>query len=460
MSICQGSPDPAYVGCFASKPDGTFYQPSETCSAEPPTCSPTPATMTFNSNGPDAFPAACWRPFLNDGNPFNQPIPDTAKTNHVDATKSSRLQTVLTQWGNPQEILGRLDGHAGEPTYYAQVTDPTYTIKCANDFEGGALDGSCPVNDQPVHIPKWAMPEGGKLIADITRGVARPDAHLTVIDPPSANPRYEWDIWQVQAPQQSPQPTTLPQTDGVITVSYANRIPLTNNGLHNARAGTAAWFANTLGRIRVEELEAGQINHALMMDIPCHNDFDGPARLAASTERRGVVFPAAAKGRWCSTPPEKPGDVDYRPYAPNAPAMGAHIFYDLTAAQIDALRRPSDNSPLPAWKRTILKALNQYGAFVGDTAGSWGFEVESGYQYYSTPSGVRRWYDTGRNLGWRLYWGEDGVEGTGDDRYLGRLQERVFPDNHATDEDATVINFAAHLKVLDPCVSQKTCSSP
>ncbi|MCQ7030002.1 hypothetical protein MRO55_26225, partial [Escherichia coli] len=49
----------------------------------------------------------------------------------------------------------------------------------------------------------------------------------------------------------------------------------------------------------------------------------------------------------------------------------------LTEAQISALN-------VPAWKKTILRAMARYGLYVGDTGtSSWGIQLESGTTYTS-----------------------------------------------------------------------------
>ena len=153
---------------------------------------------------------------------------------------------------------------------------------------------------------------------------------------------------------------------------------------------------------RLEELEAGEINHALYLVIACHNTFEGPARPTAGgvSGDAGVVHPAAALGRRCLDVPAYAWSV----FNANAPAMGAHFFYDRTPEEIDGdganpLEYP-DGGQLPAWKRTILKALSRYGAFVSDTGGSppdggtfvrdgLSFEHENSYQYAQQDGGVR-----------------------------------------------------------------------
>lgn len=405
----------------------------------PATCNPTPATMTFTAQGPQTWPAACFRPFEVPGNPFYREIPATARTNQLRSGYQDVVTHLLTTWTHG-ELQGRLDGMSGEPTYYSQASDPEYTIHCANDPYEIPSQPICPaVEGMTIHIPSWAKPEGGLPDPGAAASATNPrrDAHISIVDQANG---VEWDFWQVQT---SPLPSS-PNPDGSkpqIVASFVNRIDLTGDGLYpyGVRGATAAGYANRLGRIRLEELQAGEINHALFMYIPCHNLTEGPARGQPSTDPAdffGVVYPASAKGRQCADSTE----------ASVAPAMGAHFFYDRTPTQIDALN-------IQPWKKTLLKALSRYGAFVGDTAGFWGFEQESSYQYSSVTDGEKRWYNFGAANNWNQWYGDSSDPG---DRYFGKLFEKNA-DGSLTAETQE-INFAAYLKILNPCVSQGQCT--
>lgn len=418
------------------------------CTKSPPptACDPKLQTMSFTPDGPSTWPAACWKPFDTATNPFVRPIPQSAKSNQLHAN-SSLIVTQLLAGGRPGEFQGRLDGHAGEPTYYSQPSDPQYIIRCRND-PFGAPNGHCAaLEGNAVRIPTWALPEGGEASNAAVDG---PDSHMTIIDRTDG---VQYDFWQVQTAPLPPSPMPgggLPE----VTISAGNRISLDSSGIYEmgtqtpssvgvGRNGTAGYFAGQQGKVRLEELKGEEINHALFMLLRCHNDFE---------EGTGVVYPAAGPGgRKCTGP--------FASENANAAAMGAHFFYDRTPEQIDNLRR-ADGTPLPAWKRALLKALSRYGAFVGDTAGRWGFDQEAGYQYSSVTNGARSWYDYGAIQDWQLWWGPDGTQNTGDDRYYGRLYDLPGGGgSQASDiEDRAIIDFDAYLKVLKPCVSQGTCA--
>lgn len=411
-----------------------------------PACSETLADMQFASAGPTSWPGACWRPFDTPTNPFVRPIPESAKENQVHSNSANIVSQMLAG-GRPGELLGYLNGHAGEPTYYSQSTDPQYVIRCRND-PFLAPDGHClAIEGKTVRVPSWALPENGFAS---TATVDGHDGHMTIIDRAEG---VQYDLWQVQT---APLPAS-PAAGGALpelVVSAGNRIALNSSGLYAVgqqtttsfgvgRNATAGYFAGQLGKIRLEELEAGEINHALFMLAVCQNTFENG---------NGVVYPAAGPGgRKCTG--------SFAGLNANAPAMGAHFFYSRTPEEIDSLVR-ADGSPLPLWKRAILKALSRYGAYVGDNAGTWGFDQEASYQYSSATNGARRWYDYGQSQGWGLWVGPDGQTGTGDDRYYGRLYDLVGAGGALPGdvEDRAIINFEAYLKVLKFCVSQGTCS--
>lgn len=375
---CGGSAPCTGGGTRACNPDCSV-QAVQACFG----CNPAPGTMTFNVDGPNEWPAACWGPFNNNSNPFYREIPATAKVNQVDARSFDIVQQMLTQW-RAGELQGRLDGKSGEPTYYSDSTMPAYTLKCRNDPYGAS---QCPpgVEGSIVTLPEWALPEGGSGVIPGTPQDPGPDGHVTIVDQAS---NIVYDLWQVQT---APLPAVSATPPPDLIASWANVRPLTGDGLYpfGQRAAIAAGWSNLLGRIRLEELQAGEINHALFMYVVCHNGVDGPARGQVSGANVGVVFPATGQGRPCNSSPAHSG------FEAKAPPMGAHFFYNLTPQQIDELN-------IQPWKKTILKALSRYGAFVGDTADNWGFEQESSYGYSSVENGARRWYDFGAVSGWTV----------------------------------------------------------
>jgi len=115
---------------------------------------------------------------------------------------------------------------------------------------------------------------------------------------------------------------------------------------------TAAWFNNMAGAIRLQELEAGEINHALF--------------LYTNRTWSDAVYPAHATTTAVRCP---------SPQA--APPLGAQLQLDPDYVL---------PSGLPQWKYPILRALQTYGAYVDDTGAysrsiSFGIQLESGQHY-------------------------------------------------------------------------------
>ncbi len=116
-----------------------------------------------------------------------------------------------------------------------------------------------------------------------------------------------------------------------------------DGGLHGYALGgsfsTGDWSPWTCF-LRMSELQAGAVNHALSLRAYC----------SASQ----VVFPTLRyPGTQCVSLGEDGG---------HPPPVGALFFLDYTPAQILAMR-------LPAWQETLLTTLSTYGGYFSQTAG-------------------------------------------------------------------------------------------
>jgi hypothetical protein len=235
---------------------------------------------------------------------------------------------------------------------------------------------SCEVEGHSLRIPRGARPASG------------PDAHMAVIEPDG----WEYDFWQVR---------DKPDGGGTLVVSHGGRTRYRGDGLESD--ATAAEFGLAAGVIGGEEMQLGLIDHALFVHARCTSGVS--------------VYPAApgTTGTVCSD-------------RTNAPPLGARLWLSMTDSQISAL-------PVPAWKKTILRALHRYGGYIGDTTGgrvSWGIQALSGSSYTSF----------GRADPWVGYARRAGVE-----RWDGL---------YFFDVDAGV-NWARYLKVIDPCTARGSC---
>ena len=298
------------------------------------------------------WPGSCWRPYAATS-PFNRPIP----ANPPLLANSAQIVQRLLSWGGPQKLLA---GHADtsedyfHPLYYAQPSDPLYTVHCTR------WTRDCPVEGAKLRIPGAARGAGGD------------DGHMTVIDQVDG---WEYDFWQV---------ADKPALGGTLTVSHGGRTRIDGDGLGSN--ATAAWFGLAAGIIRGPEVEAGVIPHALFSQVKCSGGY--------------AVYPARAgtAAAPCS---------NFGASNTDAPPLGARIQLAMSDAEIDAL-------PAPDWKKTILKALAHYGLIVGDTMNnhsSWGLQGESGSSYtsfgaidpWATIAGGMDGLDIGSGVDWSRF---------------------------------------------------------
>ncbi|GGQ85632.1 hypothetical protein [Couchioplanes azureus] len=367
-----------------------------------PGSSCTPAWGTF---GPGAWPPACWRPF-EANSPFNTRIPPNPRLiERADAIKARILGDISAR-DYPGHIVADPRGVGGEPTYYAQPGDPSYVIDCLS------YGGNCTIDGMSVRIPAQAAPEGG------WSAPAGADRHLTVVDQSTG---WSYDMWQVRG-------SGLPAPGGTLQISFGGRSrivgectpgkPADGTNCEPDRSvghGTAAHVAGLAGRVRVEELQAGRIDHALNIVLECDNGGE-------------PVYPARGKGQPCAN------TVD-------APPMGALLQLDMTPQQIDAL-------PVQPWKKVFLRAMAEYGMYFGDTGSQnlFSIEVESGNQYtaFGKPD---PWLAYGQ-ANWEPYT-SDGVTS-----YVAKLYNRPGDPDPNLDWMKAVWS---HLRVLHPCVAERTC---
>ncbi len=322
------------------------------------------------SFGVDAWPGGCWRPY-SDSSPFNRSLGASPR---VDAGSDAVVDRVMG-FGPLQHLVagqaGRKDDW-GHPTYYSKPSDPEFTLSCTEDW------GRCDVEGMRIRIPDQARAPGGS------------DGHMTVVDQVSG---WEYDMWRV---------TSKPRGGGTLEFAWGGRTRIDGDGLGSN--AVAARFGNMAGKLRAEELEAGEINHALFMVVNCDSG--------------EFVYPAAQSGRECSSIGKSNKD---------APPMGARFQLEMSDAEIAAL-------DVPVWKKTILRAMAHYGMYVGDTGGSWSIKEESGLTYTSFGR-ADKWVELAK-------------------RYQ---VPRYEPDNNWIYNLRDDVDWASRLRVIDPCEAQGTC---
>jgi hypothetical protein len=232
----------------------------------------------------------------------------------------------------------------------------------------------------------------------------------------------EYDLWQVQAT------SPLPASGGPLTVGSGGTLPLSGPGLSASVTGTAAQVANSIGRIRIEELKAGRINHAIAIVVNCDNG--------------QTVYPATGPGRPIGV--SGPSGASHCAQTADAPPLGSLFQLTLTPAQIAALPGVAD------WQKTILRAMHEYGMYFVDTGarGSlFNVETEAGIMYTSQGA-ADPWYEFFRGLNQAgpannvAYYVPPGAA-PGEHEYVGRLRANV--------------DWYAHLRVVAPCAVDPAC---
>ncbi len=311
----------------------------------------------------------CWRPY-SDSSPFNRTIAPNAPL----ASNSAAMVSTLMSYGTPDNLLAgeSSSNDGGRPLYYSKPTDPLFTLHCTQSW------GVCPLEGANIHIPDGAAPSGSS------------DAHLTVIDQLSG---WEYDMWTV---------TSVPHGGGVLSFAWGGKTRIDGDG--RGSSAVAAGYGSAAGIVRAEELQAGQINHALFLNVKCDSGH--------------FVYPAAQSGRSCA-------DIGLPTGA--APPMGSRFQLAMSDDQINGLA-------VPDWKKTILRAMAHYGLILGDTGGDWGIAKESGAAYTSLGQ-PDPWVAFAKKVG-APYYGPD-------NDYVFNLRDGV--------------DYAHNLRVVDPCVSQGTC---
>lgn len=303
---------------------------------------------SFGEFGVGRWPPACWRPF-GSNSPFNRRV---ASRPRVQGNSAAIVARLLRDRSMNPRLLASVPGTRsdfGHPIYWSRADDPVFRIRCTTPYDTCRRNR---VEGRSVRIPDLARPAGGS------------DSPLSVIDQ-AAN--LETDFYSV---------TRKDRGGGVIEARVAYQGPVV--GPRATGLGfcvTAACFSDHAGIVRAAELEAGRIDHALTVSVPC---------------TRGTVRPARGRAYQC-------------PDRRSAIALGQRLWLDMDERQIAARR-------FPRWKQAILRAWHRYGAFVADTHGN-SFVVlteESDLSYTSF----------GRRPRLIDFFESQGAEAAGDYRYL------------------------------------------
>lgn len=304
-------------------------------------------------------PPATWRPFA-DSSPWNTPIPDVP----VVASDSTAVITWLNSLGGPVDRdmgVGGTTSDFDHPWYAALSNSPLQRVK----MSAGSRDPSVPfsgvvtgsrlvasaLHNRKIPVPTIATPAGGT------------DGHLVIM-----TATHSFEMWQANS--------WAPGT-GRYGCAAGGVFDLNGSGTSiDGHAATAAGVSLLAGQIRLCELQAGYIPHALA--------------IITKYVRRNV-FTGAAIGAATPDPTTTAGDANDL----QRPVTGYHLQLNYTASEINALS-------VPSWKKTILQAMREYGMIIMDTGGSsWTLQFESGAM--DTARGqTDRWRTFAAAQGWAL----------------------------------------------------------
>jgi hypothetical protein len=262
-------------------------------------------------------PAATWRGFT----AFN-PMPAAegfwGPESFINKRPSGYKETengkeIVKFVGKPETIW--TNGGYDRPVYYASLTDPVLEVS-------GIKYGTW-ANGLKIHLPALAKP-ALEPCWPVTPTTCGGDHHLTVVEPNGT----EYDFWEVQ------QIGSGKFVAG--GAGYASNFGASSGVSEREAGSTASGFNNTTGVIRPEELAAENIHHALAGPVSftrsgCHV---GPAKGSDGTS--GNIY---------------------------SPCQGQLLKLEIPDAEINA------NSALPAWQKTILRALSDFGYRVDDSCG-------------------------------------------------------------------------------------------
>ena len=268
--------------------------------------------------------ASATRPFAATS-PFNVPIKAGPQ---LDA-KSAAMVARASRDG---QVYANLYAY-GIPVYSATTSTPRHSIACA--MEG--TWGHCPLSDRPMAIPTDAQPSTGT------------DGAMVVTEPDGSIGEY----WQAA------------RSGGGWTASWGAVNSMSGSGWGGASTGAGA--SRLGGVIRVSEISAGVIDHALVVqtDTACASVFRAPALKTDGDSTRSDCLPEGAR------------------------------------LQLDPSIDVSRIAGITPGEKAVARALQRYGAYVIDRGGaplSMSFEVAPD----ATPSSPGSAY-AAAGLSWDYY---------------------------------------------------------
>jgi hypothetical protein len=269
--------------------------------------------------------------------------PERGRTAAKPFKPGARWYSKTSPWNTPIQAGARVDARSAEMvrTLIDATQDQGMTVAA------GAW--TVPVYRAPPGTARYdvrmtaSWARGRTLFGVPIPANARPDSeedgHMVVLD---LERGCEYDFWVARK-----------TSSGGWTAGTVARVPLNGSGV-TTNGARAASFALGAGLIRPGELMRGKINHALVFAYP--------------HVKRGTLVRPATSG---SGPSSDPGAIPY----------GARVRLDP--------RLDLDSLSLKPWQRTIAKALQTYGMYLGDVGGTLSLYA----QHTRTVNGQYPWGD-------------------------------------------------------------------
>jgi hypothetical protein len=262
---------------------------------------------------PTSTPGSVWRPF-NASSPWNTPIP-------ANPALEPDSQALINAFRSSSPFGEHLDVNIARfsiPLYQATTGTPLQSVAVGLGGEGWGQGGLNAVGQMP--IPPGAKPDESF------------DAHMTVL---SADRTQEYACWAMNfnGSRAGAWYAQLCATSDLTGSGVRPPAPSANPwwAAHGARA---CGFPLVAGLIRADEIRAGRIDHALVF-----------------------AYPALRKNRF--TPPASINSSDGANYGI---PCGGRIQFD---PSVDVTKLGLSPAGV-----TIMRALQQYGAYVGDYSGA------------------------------------------------------------------------------------------
>jgi len=270
-------------------------------------------TQTNADGGSTLTSASGWRPF-SDNSPWNTAIPNNPTLKSDSADLVNRFMT-SSQW---PFLSVNITGYS-IPLYWADSSTQSFAMPV--DYGGQGWQGSNTTANMP--IPAQAEPD------------PQSDHHMLVI---SADRKTEYGCWNVSHSGSSWHAGVCATAD-LTDTGVRPPAGVGNTQWWQAAGSRACGFPLVAGLIRVEEIQAGRIAHALVVAYP--------------HIRAGFYTPPASTAQ---------GSNGVGAQKDRGIPCGGRIQYD-PSINLDTLN-------LTRSGRIIMQALQEYGAYVGDFSGA------------------------------------------------------------------------------------------